>query len=140
MTPKEAAETILRAIRKSGDSPCYERDLEQTLGLMEPYELAVAYLAEHPAEDDEAIDEGWLRSVGFEPNNWESLRIGTIHSEHSASELDVYRIDMLPDSSWSFYGGTPRCRGGAQLGVRPKTRSDVRRLAAALGIELKGEE
>jgi hypothetical protein len=27
--------------------------------------LAIAYLATHPADSDEPIDEGWLRSVGF---------------------------------------------------------------------------
>ena len=29
------------------------------------YVLADAYLAEHPADDEEPVDEAWLRSIGF---------------------------------------------------------------------------
>jgi hypothetical protein len=91
--------------------------------------LARAWLAEHPADEDTPIDSGWLKEIGFYgyPNGTD-LKIGNYPKGNCLSrmigERDKYTIWAV-NSGWLADGAEPRTRG------------DLRRLCAALGIELK---
>jgi hypothetical protein len=65
----EAAATILKTITKtvSDIGVCYDRAPGATLGLMEPYEVAAAYLSEH---DPTEITLEWLGSFGIGRGQW----------------------------------------------------------------------
>ena len=85
------------------------------------YWVSQAYLAEHPADDDEPVTEEWLLSVGFVHDathvvlrNWGPQRNGNIQA--------------YPNGKW-WLNGTAM--------IQMKTRGQVRRLCAALGIGLK---
>jgi hypothetical protein len=80
--------------------------------------LARAYLAEHPADDGEAITEDWLRAVGFK----------SMPSEVGLWLDKTVGVDLRSD--------TPGC---VVCNARPRiaTRGDLRRLAEALGIPLE---
>jgi hypothetical protein len=97
--------------------------------------LALAYLAEHPADDAELIydcyatdpanwQDPWLLSVGFRPYaGWQHfLFINAGPAAIKAMAAGPWRLATEDDDV-----DIPR----------PKTRGDVRRLALALGIELK---
>lgn len=119
----KAAERLRRT--NEGEFLCnvYETIEAQPMG--ELYELfqkdkesvVAAYLAEHPADDAEPLTEPWLRSVGGKDGVatagiWLNNTIG-------------FRLDDLADV--------------VVCNARPKnvkTRGDLRRLAAALGIQL----
>jgi hypothetical protein len=129
---KAAAERLLSGIELSdpysiGDIYFSKKD-GASFSLKDIFILAESYLAEHPADDCEPITEEWLRSVGFSDGaTGESLwlrckdsQLG--HLRHTAMALD------LITGNWTANGlGCKEC----------KTRGDVRRLAAALGIALK---
>lgn len=91
--------------------------------------LANAYLAEHPADEDAFIDETWLKSVGFgEPtiNGWP-----IIFANNGCDPIEL----------WLDYDGCvaliqSNSEDHVLIGKRCKTRGDLRRLAAAIGIEL----
>ena len=80
-------------------------------------EIVDQWLSEHPADSELAIDEPWLRSVGFK---W-SETFMTWHCGELFYEVVTH--------NWTLAG----CYS---LKALPKTRGDVRRLAAALGIQL----
>ena len=90
----------------------YHADMRLSLG---------KYLAEH---DQTPITEAWLRSVGFE--RFEPSGSGVfISATHDGIQLSQgYRGQWLIES----------CEMSED--AEPKTRGDVRRLAAALGIQL----
>lgn len=90
----------------------YRHDLECLLTLRR-------HLAEHPADSELAIDEAWLRSVGGYSN-------GSYWYFPGESDSSVDLVKWA--GGWNF-----RIHDGHNC----KTRGDVRRLAAALGIELK---
>lgn len=91
--------------------------------------IAEQWLAEHPADDEEAIDEAWLKSVGFK---WE---------QESASFRAHYRGLLLyvrvNGQFWLYLDSTY----GGRVVPRSKvsSRRDVRTVATALGINLKSE-
>ena len=88
---------------------------------------ASKYLAEHPADDAEPVTPEWLVSVGL--NNELHLG-GTFYVQVFADggvSLNCTNLDTW--YGWYEELDLPKC----------KTRRDVRRLCAALGIEL-GEE
>lgn len=87
--------------------------------------VGIALLAEHPVDDDELVTEQWLRSVGSQeisgtgPHAWGFGLFACVAVNIDGSlalTLDRYRITLVN---------------------RIATRRDVRRLCAALGIELK---
>jgi hypothetical protein len=97
--------------------------------------LATAYLAEHPADSDEPIDEAWLASVqeGLCPRQFgmrtavqvrqhEGKWMACIAQSDYASETPLEEMDADEVS---------------QVAIEVKTRGDVRRLAAVLGASLK---
>jgi hypothetical protein len=85
--------------------------------------LGRAWLAEHPADDGEAIDAGWLEAVGVRMYANDSVVIGYVRHP----ELDLC-VEF-------FHDGRVQVNGGIVLAT---TRGAVRRLCAALGVELKG--
>jgi len=123
----EAAERLRKAIERyrsyrialsawqggDGDQPDYDQMPEDTC------EIADAYLAEHPADDEEPIDAYFLRACGFDGDGQmqkygPGMRLGDIKVNHAWE--------------WSWHNSWPF----REL----KTRGQLRRLAAALGIEL----
>jgi hypothetical protein len=94
-------------------------------------EVCRAYLAEHPADDDEPVTEDWLREIGFTGD----MGMGQFRLDSDfhiqAWETQTWSIETK-DTSGQYYG----CRHELDIG-QPKTRRDVRNLLAALGIELK---
>lgn len=87
------------------------------------YQRIIAILrehaAEHPADDDEPIDEAWLLDCGFLP--------------------DAYGLELRePDTGWAI-GVTDSHKRWEYMGREinpPKTRGQLRRLCAALGVRL----
>lgn len=127
---KAAAERLRRARVAWGaeylDNPVM---VEVPVAILRDHDIiADAYLAEHPADDGEAIDEAWLLSVGFENMvSGVKMRIKSAAWKDSDHHLRHTQFGFVGDA-WFANG----------LGCAPcKTRGDVRRLAKALGIELK---
>ena len=92
-------------------------------------DLAAAYLAEHPADDDELVTPDWLELVGWEP--YPQTRRNMWYSR-SVSLLMIHFRDGE---------GTWLCHGSSSCGwdyvTKQCTRGDLRRLCKLLGIELK---
>ena len=85
------------------------------LRLEDAYLLADAYLALHPADDGEAIDEAWLEANGFEPAlpaKWLFKKGRLLWSSYDGLSLTN---DLDGDLPWI------------------KTRGQLRRLLAAIG-------
>ena len=90
-------------------------------------DLARAYLAEHPADGDEPITAEWLRAVGFVDDRTGCPTLGPIHIRpHWAMEGQDSDRELPPYA----------CVRSLPIPI-PKTRSDLRKLCSALGIELK---
>jgi len=104
-----------------------ERLIKQTVNYPQfCYDLANAYLAEHPADDEEPISEEWLHSVGFEDDRAGTPTAGALHIRHAP----LPKMDS--DEEYPAHA----CVRSFPIPV-PKTRGDVRRLCRALGIALK---
>ena len=88
-------------------------------------DVSRAYLAEHPADDAEPLTISWLQSVLLRCN---VTAYGTL-------ENDLFTFRSGPDGAWAVWTWQMDRDGEACL-VVVKTRGDVRRLAAALGIQL----
>lgn len=87
------------------------------------HQLAVAYLAEHPADDDEPLTDESLRAIGFE-------------LDKDAPSWAVV-IGKKPHRVRITFAGQPCLRiEEMEIKVNP-TRGDIRLLCRALGIELK---
>lgn len=91
--------------------------------------IVTAYLAEHPADEDEPITEEWLRGVGFSIcAHWGAMAIGD--SDQIALEWDY--------GKWLIRWRRPSDRLTTDIPIpAPKTRSDLRLLCRALGITLE---
>lgn len=98
----------------------YRQDMDSSI-------LADAYLAEHPADDDEPVMEAWLRAVGFEncsfPDHGKPLCIRFMRDCLFA----VYTNGVTLISIRGMYAPASAVR----------TRGHVRRVCRALGVELK---
>lgn len=82
--------------------------------------LAAAYLAEHPADDDEPVDMDWFNSVGF------------------AIEIDLFAVRGILSFFRNSKGWNVTVVNSVPVNRGDMTRGDVRRLCAALGVELEG--
>lgn len=89
--------------------------------------LAYTYLAEHPADDGEVLDQKWVFSTFRITINGAELA-ERFSLKRSRKGWGVYIINEINE-----YGEVMDDR----LLVYTKTRGDVRRLCAALGVELK---
>ncbi len=93
------------------------------------FALAKAYLAEHPADDGEAVTEDWLRSLATK-----TLMCGKEIDYHRFKfENGFSRLNIYPDCSVSI----ERNDDEIPLPLQLNTRGDVRLLCRALGIPLK---
>ena len=92
--------------------------------------LAAAYLAE---TDPTPVDEEWLRAVGFEQEHVAHLKI----KDDDGVELRIGTYDFR----WWLVDDTETEEGCADVVIMAhnqlRTRGEVRRLCAALGIEIK---
>ncbi len=109
--------------------------------LADGVKLADAYLAEHPADDDEIAESGWLRSVGAVRPQAVAAETVYVLGQWTASEHGggQYPITL----TWDARRGAVDAKRafivrvfGFIVFMRP-TRGDVRRLCKALGVELK---
>lgn len=110
---REAAERL----RATGDTP---NDLS-VAAIYDRAILAKAWLAEHPADDDEAVTEEWLRSVGAEDLDEGIFRF--------TSKRGIEVFIWLPSRTVNF--------GDAEYRTPLKTRGEMRCLAKLLNIPLK---
>jgi hypothetical protein len=92
---------------------------------LDRYHLASAVIEAHPADDGAAVDEAWLRAVGFRDKG---DPIGGADSLVAVAPDGGADLEYVPGSGGWYYCGTP-------LPAQP-TRGHVRRLALALGVEL----
>lgn len=123
---RAAAKRLLHRATEDGKWEAMEEDLYQAVD--DGAALAISYLAEHSEDDDELVTEEWLRNyVGWIPVEGSGY-IGCDKVIFCKGSESVY-------SAWlkisQYYYDMRRI-------VRVETRGDVRRLCAALGIELKG--
>jgi hypothetical protein len=96
--------------------------------------LGRAWLAEHPADDGEAVDAGWVEAVGFlnedadEPTYWVALY----------PDLNpAFTVDVQADSDrHAGYIGEAEDYNPWPWDIC--TRGQVRDICRALGVELKG--
>ena len=129
MTPDElrAARERWREYRHGKTNPFYGDEMlyRETVA-----RICDAYLAEHPADDEAPIDEAWLRSVGF----YESAEYG--------GDREIWLIDIADSTDDSICCNLYTTRielwiGSRYITIPGKTRGDVRRICAELGITLK---
>lgn len=78
MTDVRAAAERLRPFQNNEQSP----SLAASRFITDMWTLTRAYLAEHPSDDTQPIDEDWLRSVGFEADAYE-LSLSDDETGHS---------------------------------------------------------
>lgn len=121
---KQAAESLINALWKVQDW--------NTTHVGDCIDKLEKVLAEHLVDDDEPFTEEWLESVGFRYSAndcW--LQIGN-------DDEDCVVEFLLDDAAAT---GICHCMIlESDCGHHIKTRGDVRRLCAALGIELKENE
>lgn len=131
---REAAKFIVAKLTASGR---YRPDLGYDD--LPPFETAAVSLANHllaanPADDVEAIDETWLRSVGgyqlFTDRRFVCV------TKNIGYDCHVIGIGTENFVGWQVVNSYPFPGLFADVGVI-KTRGQLRRLCAALGIELK---
>jgi hypothetical protein len=92
--------------------------------------VASAYLAEHPADDAEPVDEAWLESVGFVHGD---SAIGSPRMNSPRAPVDETQVVTIESDGAAYYDVDD---GHWVILPDVETRGDVRRLCAALGIEL----
>jgi hypothetical protein len=103
--------------------------------------LANAYLAEHPADDDEPITADWLRSVGAKEVDL-SWRNDQFSTHLPAYVFGNGRFGVWGhEAAWSMYLLNADGFDGQEEHVTAvRTRGQLRRLCAALGITLTQEQ
>lgn len=120
---REAADRLrrMRAESAAFDGGYHDTTEGRQQSLIDHVTLAEAWLAEHLADDDEAVTKEWLLSIGFV-----EVSLGL--------SLDTGYVPVLYQNNrnaklWSI--GHFACKLECY-----KTNGDVRRLLAALGIEV----
>lgn len=114
-----AAAERLRRLEAGEHQDAVYGDFANAFRRLDTQTLADAFLAEHPADDDEPDTEEWLRGVGFTDCKNDGLRLSILA-----------RYPNLGMPFWEVCGTVIRL-------AQPKTRGQLRRLCAALGISLK---
>lgn len=140
---RAAAETILRCIdtQETELGVKYLRNDTPGMGLAEPYRLAEAYLAEHPADDDEPANREWVSGFARKRRCWPDQYILDEISVNYYLEFDCSPLEHKeqPDCSVLLRALPERDEDGVVL-LYHATRGDVRRLCKALGVPLKEGE
>jgi hypothetical protein len=115
------------------ESPYANDDGIGFLRVSDAMTLADGFLADHSADDAEPVDEGWLRTVGFTEGGLAEWHIAFGHRGYDkllflAAIKEAQIVNLAGDE----YGSDD----GAHLPDKYPTRGHVRRLCAALGIDL----
>lgn len=121
----EIADHVLSRVTKTGACyGCVYPHGHPPPGIKEAYELASWFRKEHPADDGEAIDEAWLRSIGFV--------FWACHNHWSLPVRDDASLQVMNlGSAWSWCLHFDQCRAaGLEF---DGTRGQLRRLLAAIG-------
>ena len=118
------AERIVAGIEKRTDATGRQYELREPraflFGLMEPYELATTFLAEHPADDELPVTREWLQSIGSKSV---PSFLGDNYDDHE--ELHGLNFWEFNDDHWLF----------SEADRYPiRTRRQFRQLLAGLGI------
>lgn len=131
-----AAEMFLQAAKSYEDKTA---NMDDGIIMMEMgHQLATAYLSEHPADEDQLADGGWLRSVG-------AIRpmASAGSEEYVIGEWrDSYHPMLFVRQKGERSGGATKLGPllmyvfGGRVKENP-TRGDVRKLARVFGIDLK---
>lgn len=121
MSVREAAERLNRYLE---DRTITAADYEDCEGDIQY--VATAYLTEHPADEDNPIDEAWLREIGFEETRDGGLFLPDVEG------VFVRNKSMKCVFDWKLE--PPSCK---LIGCF-ETRRQLRKLLDALGIETKG--
>ncbi len=98
--------------------------------------LGRAWLAEHPADDEEPITEDWLMSVGFkrEMQPAASNHLTLRHLILSDDGADIPARIIL--TKWEYSDAVRWSLNEAWIpSFKPKTRGEVRHLLIALGLK-----
>ena len=89
------------------------------------YTLAAAYMADHPADDAEPVTEEWLKAV-----------LGEKMTYDMGFDFRVrFYVYSQPEIEYETGRGYEHCESSVDL-PEAKTRGDVRRICAALGVPL----
>lgn len=107
-----------------------ERDKLKASGRAERayFEIAEAYLAEHPEDDGKPADPEWMEDSGFEDVSWH------FSAKRYPIRAGIFVRAIAAVGGWSqleIFAGDERITARA-------TRGDVRRLCHCLGVELGG--
>jgi len=125
MNAKEALSRIHNHFTMGGDK-AYGTDMIGSFGA-DLETLGQAYLAEHPADEDEPVTAEWLRSIGFE-----RMHESSFDWHHPLiAFVRVRACEVYPKL---FHGCSA---AGWHLVALSATRGQVRLLCRALGVELK---
>ena len=129
MSEIQAAAERLRKVREDGEYDDVYEPRATAYGIVSDCEiLADAYLAEHPADDVEAIDEAWLRSVSFMQEQ------GFYFFRTAAEGLGRVKWLKVAPNGIAYV----QCDVFAMQLNDVKTRGELRALLRALKIEMKG--
>jgi len=131
----KAAAERLRTFRGSDNCEPYTNSIQYDDDLKL---IACAYLAEHPADDDVLVDEEWLMGCGFKVRESGTLTLSWTTREGTiAWSIDVWQGHLCE----FWYCAIQRLGQECDRIAWPNStsRSDVRNLCRALGVELDAE-
>lgn len=143
MTPeREAAERLRKIKAHHPEGIVYgnggvNRDYEAVTNAIcrDHATLANAYLALVRADDDTAIDEDWLKSVGFDWNSFEGMWKAKMTNQLISDGESLRTEIILWDDGACFLSQGPD--QGIKWPAAIKTRGAVRALVRALVVKLK---
>jgi hypothetical protein len=92
------------------------------------------FLAEHPADDGEAITEEWLRSVGFEEYIEPAYGLVYLSIKHPQAGIGIIAVHWPTTAEAKVYWSANAF--SMPTNAYPNTRCDARRLGQALGVPL----
>jgi hypothetical protein len=125
---RQAADRLVMDYESAGGSGNPYRHEKAANRYEDGWNVALAWLEDHPADDGEPVTEEWLRAVGFKDEEYSFVLRSPYtddwyhHLRHTA--CSVRKVD------WKWHAN------GIGVADQP-TRGHVRRLCAALGVPLK---
>jgi len=107
-------------------------------------DLALAHL-DASRDDGVAVDEAWLRSIGFEEDRESPWGLSLYFEQDFYGDAHRFKLSAsdtpnLPDVPWELwcFGSGKENPEGVMLPVIPKTHKQVREILEALHINLAG--
>ncbi len=127
MTEEVKAAAIRRRLVASG---ALMEGVQYPLELSDARILADAFLAEHPADEDESVTREWCRAAGM------MSKCGNVSYPRIVSKFGI-SIDVTGSAYINNQDYTCLWCEDVEVKIGNVTRGDVRLLCNALGIELK---